>query len=133
MHTAFISSAAFVAYQLQCVVCIHSNLLTTMASKENCPPEKRRKLSLTLSRRQRFGETSREEILALEKVQVPKNTEVTTKWALRNLNDWFKDYQERNPDCPCLKSILTPSASKDDLNKYLTIYRKSRLLGAYHC
>lgn len=93
-----------------------------MASKENCPPEKRRKLSLTLSRRQRFGETSREEILALEKVQVPKNTEVTTKWALKNLNDWFKDYQERNPDCPCPESILTPSASKDDLNKYLTIY-----------
>lgn len=94
-----------------------------MANKENNPSTSKRKLSLSLSKRpQRFGESSVEEISALEKAQVPKNTEVSTRWALKNLNHWFVNYQERNPDSPCPASFLTPSASKEDLNKYLTIY-----------
>ena len=61
------------------LLCILLNLLTTVANKENCPPSKKRKLSLTLSRKQCFGESSKDEISALEKAQVPKNTEVSSR------------------------------------------------------
>ncbi len=93
-----------------------------MASKENRPPPaKKRKLSLSL-RHRRFNETSTEEIVALEQIQVPKNTEVSSRWAVKNLTDWFADYQERNEASPCPESLLTPLASEEDLNKYLTIF-----------
>ena len=53
---------------------------------------------------------------------MPKNTGYSSKWALKTLHDWFDDYQERNPDLLCPNSFLTPSASKEILNKFLTIF-----------
>ena len=53
---------------------------------------------------------------------MPKNTETCSKWALKTLHDWFTDYQERNQDSPCSESFLTPSASKENLNKCLTVF-----------
>ena len=97
--------------------------MTELSSdKENVPPAKKRKLSLSLTNRRRFIQTSREELSTLEKAQVPKNTEVSSRWALKNLHDWYTDYQERNPESPCPESILTSSPNKEDLNKYLTIF-----------
>ena len=74
------------------------------SDKENVPPAKKRKLSLSLTNRRRFIQTSREELSTLEKAQVPKNTEVSSRWALKNLHDWYTDYQQRNPESPCPES-----------------------------
>ena len=86
------------------------------------PPFKKRKLSLSLPNHRCFSESSSEEISPLQKVTVTKNTETSFRWAVKNLNDCFKDYQERNPDCPCPQNILTPSSKKEDLNRFWTIY-----------
>ena len=52
-----------------------------------------------------------------------KNTEVSSKWAMKNLTEWFLDYNERNPDLPCPESILTSlPPRKEELSKFLTIF-----------
>ena len=95
------------------------------SDKENVAPGKKRRLSLSLSKKQkrRFDETSLEEITALEKPHMAKNTEVSSKWAMKNLTEWFLDYNKWNPDLPCPESILTSSPpSKEELSKFLTIF-----------
>ena len=95
------------------------------SDKENVAPGKKRRLSLSLSKKQKrsFDETSLEEIAALEKPHMAKNTEVSSKWAMKNLTEWFLDYNKRNPDLPCPESILTSSPpSKEELSKFLTIF-----------
>ena len=107
------------------VVSSHLSSLTMTESssdKENVPPAKKRKLSLSLTKWHHFIQTSSKELSTLEKAQVPKNTEVSSRLALKNLHDWYTDYQERNPESPCPESILTSSPNKEDLNKYLTIF-----------
>ena len=77
--------------------------------KENVAPGKKQRLSLSLSKKQkrRFDETSLEEIAALEKPHMAKNT----------------DYNKQNPDLPCPQSILTSlPPSKEELSKFLTIF-----------
>ena len=99
--------------------------LSKMSSdKENVAPGKKRRLSLSLSKKQKrgFDETSLEEIAALEKPHMAKNTEVSSKWAMKDLTEWFLDYNKRNPDLPCPESILTSSPSKEELSKFLTIF-----------
>ena len=50
-----------------------------------------------------------------------KNTEVSSKWAMKNFTEWFLDYIKRNLPCP--ESILTSSPpSKEELSKFLTIF-----------
>ena len=40
---------------------------------------------------------STEELSAMSKPHVPKNTEKTTKWALSNLKEWFQELQCEKP------------------------------------
>ena len=92
------------------------------SDKENVAPGKKR-LSLSKKQKRRFDETSLEEIAALEKPHVAKNTEVSSKWAMKDLTEWFLDYNKWNPDLPCPESILTSSLpSKEELSKFLTIF-----------
>ena len=92
------------------------------ADKENSQRTKKRKVSLSLSTRSRFKPSTSNEISSLETRKVAKNTESSSKWAIKNFTDWFHDYQQRNKDSPCPENILTPSPLKEDLNKYLTIF-----------
>ena len=76
--------------QILAVVSSHLHSLTMTESssdKENAPPAKKCKLSLQLTKWHRFIQTSSEELSTLEKAQVPKNTEVSSKWTLKNLRD----------------------------------------------
>ena len=41
---------------------------------------------------------------------------------MKNLRDWHADYNERYPDCKCPDSVLSPSCTKEELNKWLTIF-----------
>uniref|UniRef100_A0A1X7T9L7 Uncharacterized protein n=1 Tax=Amphimedon queenslandica TaxID=400682 RepID=A0A1X7T9L7_AMPQE len=90
--------------------------------KENVPPSKKRRVSLSLNKK-RFQPSSSEEIDEMAKRKVPKNTEKTSKWAMKNLEDWFKDYNERNPDKKCPDEFLTGhGCSKEVICKWLCLF-----------
>ena len=95
-------------------------------------PGKKWRLSLSLSKKQKrhFDETSLQEIAAMEKPHMAKNTEVSSKWAMKNLTEWFLDYNKRNPDLPCPESILTSSPpSKEELSMFLIIFIAGTKMG----
>ena len=80
-----------------------------MASKENelgPPSSKKKRLSLSLSKKTKDGD-GRFPLLPLEQIEsakkavVPKNTEKSTKWALRAFTDWLTQRNEQSEDkCP---------------------------------
>ena len=90
-------------------------------NKENVDPKKRR-LSLSLKKRSRFVATTEDNLLAMTKPQLPNNTVSSSKWAMSNLQEWFKDYNSRNADNLCPEVFLTPSCSKEILNKWLCVF-----------
>uniref|UniRef100_A0A1X7V8G3 Uncharacterized protein n=1 Tax=Amphimedon queenslandica TaxID=400682 RepID=A0A1X7V8G3_AMPQE len=102
-----------------------------MAEKENIDPlfdpnpSKKRKVSLSLKgkrKEKRFGSVSEEALSSMAKTQMTKNTEKSSKWAMANFVEWFHEYNKRNEDATCPKEVITPSCSKDLLNKWLCVY-----------
>ena len=96
-----------------------------MAEKENCElpsAAKKCKLSLSLSREHRFSVVSENEIKNLEKRQVPKTTDASTRWAFKILKDWVYEFNDRNGEEQCPESILSPSCTKEELNKWLNLF-----------
>ena len=79
-----------------------------MADKENVPPSKKRKLSLSL--KNRFKHDS--ELNKLSKAKM-SNTTLSTCWAMKNFIDWFHEYNVRNPDSKCPEEVLLPSCSAE--------------------
>ena len=58
---------------------------------------------------------------------VPKNTEVSTQWAINNFDQWRVDYNSRHPEYPCPDGILLSDSSSDLsfwLQKYILRTRK---------
>ena len=53
---------------------------------------------------------------------MPKNSELNSKWAMKNLADWVESYNTRNPDKPCPLEILSQCCSKSILNEWLCVY-----------
>ena len=80
-------------------------------NKENIPPKKQR-ISLSL-KKNRFKETPEEELISMSKPQIPKNTSISTRWAMKNLTDWLNDYNKCNPSKCCPEEILSPSCETD--------------------
>uniref|UniRef100_A0A1X7TT57 DUF3504 domain-containing protein n=1 Tax=Amphimedon queenslandica TaxID=400682 RepID=A0A1X7TT57_AMPQE len=102
-----------------------------MAEKENIDPlfdpnpSKKRKVSLSLKgkrKEKRFGSVSEEALSSMAKTQMTKNTEKSSKWAMANFVEWFHEYNKRNEDATCPEEVITPSCSKDLLNKWLCVY-----------
>ena len=58
----------------------------------------------------------------MKKPFVPKNTGQSTKWAMSNLHEWYKDYNTRNPDVPCPEIFLSPTCSKREIDKWLCVF-----------
>ena len=75
--------------------------------KENVQPQsKKRRLSLSLKKKEvastsRFADVTEETLDSLASYSMPKNSAVNCKWAMCNLTDWHKDYNERHPESPC--------------------------------
>ena len=92
------------------------------SNKENAPPNKKSRLSLSLNKRQRFVPVAKETLDSMADLQVPKNTEISTRWAMKNFQDWHKDYNERNFGDRCPDELLLPTCSKELLNKWLLVY-----------
>ena len=66
--------------------------------KQNAPPEtKKQRLSLTLKKRQdRFGSISECELEEMAQFKMRKNSEQSSKWAMKNLGDWMEVHNKRN-------------------------------------
>ena len=47
----------------------------------------------------------------------PKNTEQSSKWSMTNLEEWFHNYNSRNPDDTCPEQFLLLSCPPDILSK----------------
>ena len=92
-----------------------------LEGKENTDPKKRR-LSLSLKKKSRFAATTEDNLLAMAKPQLPKNTVSSCKWAMCNFREWFADYNRRNPDNLCPDVLLTASCSKVILSKWLCVF-----------
>ena len=88
----------------------------------NPAPSKRPKLSLSRKGKGRFASVLQDDLMSMSKLQIPKNTEKSCKWALTNLTDWFEDYNARNPNNPCPGEILTCECSKEVLIKWLSVF-----------
>ena len=54
--------------------------------------------------------------------QVPKSTSMMTRWAFKNLHDWFKNYNVRNPENHCPEDVLSPGCKPEPLNKWLSVF-----------
>ncbi|XP_011407617.1 PREDICTED: uncharacterized protein LOC105314895, partial [Amphimedon queenslandica] len=90
--------------------------------KENVPPSKKRRVSLSLKKK-KFQPSLSEKIDEIAKHKVPKNTKKMSKWAMKNLEDWFKDYNKRNPDKKCPDEFLTRhKCSKEVICKWLCLF-----------
>ena len=92
-----------------------------MSEKENKrpPPSKKPRLSLSLNR---FKKASNSELQELSKPKMPKNTSTSTRWAMKNLTDWFNHYNAANQENQCPEEVLLPSCSAETLNKWLCVY-----------
>ena len=91
-----------------------------MGEKENIPPVKKCRLSLSL--KSRFKNDTCVELEDLSKVKMPKNTSLNTRWAMKNFTNWFSGYNTRNPDNPCPDEVLLPSCPAEVLSKWLCVY-----------
>ena len=58
----------------------------------------------------------------MSKPIVPHNTSLNTKWAMKNLIDWYNDHNKRNPENPCPEEITLSSCSAEKLKEWLCVY-----------
>ncbi len=70
-----------------------------MPEKENIPPVKKRRLSLSLGKH-RFQRVSGEDVCEAEKGFVPSNTRRCNTWALNNFTLWLASLDEEATDDP---------------------------------
>ena len=90
--------------------------------KENVNP-KRKCLSLSKKKnKDRFCSISAEELEGMAKYKMPKNSAVSSRWAMKNFHEWFKDYNRKNADKLCPEDLLLPTCSPELLNKWLCVY-----------
>ena len=55
--------------------------------------------------------------------QVPNNTSVNTRWAIKNFTDWFAAHNsDATDDDLCPEEVLSPSCTADLLNRWLCVF-----------
>ena len=74
---------------------------TAMDNKENVAP----KLCLSLKKK-RFAALDTNEMDQYSRIKVPKRTEQSNNWAVRNFKEWQRDYNGRNPDSKIRDDVL---------------------------
>ena len=113
------STSVFLVHIRRTVHSTCTRFTSAMSSeKENEDPNpvllKKRRLSL--SRKGRFKTISEDQLTAMSKPSVP-NTEKSGKWAIKNLKEWYEDYNSRNPNEMCPEDILSHTCFKEVLDK----------------
>lgn len=59
----------------------------------------------------------------MEQKQVPKTTAESTRWSFKIFQDWVRDFNDRNTAADqCPDYVLSSSCSKEELNKWLTLF-----------
>ena len=56
------------------------------------------------------------------KAKIPKNTDINTRWAMKNFTDWLSDYNLQNPESVCPEEVILPLCPAETLNKWLCVY-----------
>lgn len=77
----------------------------------NMPQKKKLSLSLKNNKKQkgsRFATVSDFQLEAMSSYKMPKNSATSSRWALKNLNDWRLEHNDRNPTKICPEDILSP-------------------------
>ncbi len=89
--------------------------------KENCPPLKKARLSLSLKKKKRnesrpvpmserfANPVTGTDLEMAEKGVVPQNTSKNNEWALRNFTEWMISRSAKSPDDPVPKDLLSTS------------------------
>ena len=91
--------------------------------KENEPPSaKCLCLSIKKTCRPRFKTVSPRSLKKLATPNPPKNTQVNTNWAIRNLAMWFEWHNKQEGAEMCPEEVVSPSCSSETLNKWLPVY-----------
>ena len=94
--------------------------------KENEEPKpKKKRLSLYLQKKKRedrFSTVTSDALKEMSSYKMPKNSELNSKWAMKNFSDWMDCYNTKNPDEPCPSELLSEFCSKATLNKCLCVY-----------
>ena len=84
------------------------------------PPSKKKRLSLSL--KNRFKSTDKDQLQEMSKLKIPPNTSVSTRWAMKNFSDWFENYNSKHPDDLCPNKVLLPSCDAETLNEWLCVF-----------
>ena len=99
--------------------------------KENkCPlsncnksePTSSKKKRLSLSLKNRFKSTDKDQLQEMSKLKIPPNTSISTSWAMKNFSDWFENYHWKHPDDLCPNKVLLPSCDAETLNEWLCVF-----------
>ena len=93
---------------------VHSTCIRFTSAMSRFRLKKRR---LSLSRKGRFKTVSEDQLTAMSKPSVP-NTEKSSKWAIKNLKEWYEDYNSGM----CPEDILSHTCSKEVLDKWLCVF-----------
>ncbi len=73
------------------------------------------------AKKQRFQTVSTGDMEELSTLKAPKSTEYSTKWAMKNFQEWKKERNATNPDEPVPEKLLE-EACPELLNKWLSFY-----------
>ena len=86
-------------------------------------PAKKKKLSLTLKRPPRFGESISENLTELSNPIIPHNMAKNTAWAVMNFREWRSERAVRYPVEVCPEDLLHHSSfDVIGLNRWLSLF-----------
>ena len=85
--------------------------------------------SIRSSTEERFWQTGQKQTVStvhlatMTKPIIPKSTQKSTSWALRNFNDWREERQKNCPDDKCRPDLFdSPPWDVAELNRWLCLY-----------
>ena len=76
----------------------------------------------SLSLKKRFKLASSDELTEIKKYNPPKNTQVNTKWAMNNFEQWMQWHNCQDGSEACPDFVLSPECSPELINKWLSVY-----------
>ena len=87
------------------------------------PVKKKPRLSLSLKKKRRFGESVSGNLHDLTKLVVPDNTKKNTSWAWKNFNEWRSEREKHFPEEVCPIDFLERDPwDVKELNRWLCLY-----------
>ena len=73
-------------------------------------------------KKNRFKKASDSELQQMMKAKIPKNTDISTPWAIKNFTDWLSDYNLRNCESVFPEEVILPLCPAKTFHKWLCVY-----------